>query len=179
MQKTFSDGTPQSNEHDSEIPQEGIVDYSRFGGNNDSNASIDANNFEENGGIDLGGGKSLCRFFQRGSCRYGESCRYSHESSAPISVQKFGVLTHPKSATPCRFFAKGYCRYGDDCKFAHGGGRFHHDNGITSVNEPDGMPRGEWAKLSGEDVNDMMSQGVKPWDEDAQVLEVMNQSHLF
>ncbi|CAG8501880.1 14136_t:CDS:2 [Acaulospora morrowiae] len=178
MQKPYSDSTSQSKEHESEIPQGNVTDSVKFGSDNNSNASIDAKHeqersleesLEENGIIDQNSEKPLCRYFQRGFCRYNEDCRYSHERSAPVSVPRFGVLTHPKSTTPCRFFSKGYCRYGDDCRFAHGSGRFHYGSGIAPVNEPD-MSHGEWSRFPGEDVN-MLSQVVRPWDEDTQVLE--------
>ncbi|EIE26681.1 hypothetical protein COCSUDRAFT_12361, partial [Coccomyxa subellipsoidea C-169] len=48
----------------------------------------------------------LCRFHTQGNCRYGSSCRYSHDlSSVPSQV--------------CSYFLAGYCAYGRRCHFAH------------------------------------------------------------
>lgn len=54
--------------------------------------------------------KTLCRFFARGTCRDGASCRFAHDLSAPPA---------PKTK-PCEFFFKlGRCRFGDGCSFSH------------------------------------------------------------
>ncbi|KAI9022109.1 hypothetical protein DFJ74DRAFT_723241 [Hyaloraphidium curvatum] len=50
-----------------------------------------------------------CRFFARGRCRAGDSCRFSHSA-----------LGAPE---PCRFFASGACRFGERCRFAHDAGQ--------------------------------------------------------
>lgn len=89
-----------------------------------------------------------CRFFQRGYCRYGESCRFQHSPSAALTSAAAGI-SNPKeeekdkdstmaseveeekkteeggsrpentSSVPCRFFQRGYCRYGESCRFRH------------------------------------------------------------
>ncbi|XP_030077542.1 probable E3 ubiquitin-protein ligase makorin-1 [Microcaecilia unicolor] len=46
----------------------------------------------------------LCRNFIRGACRWGQSCRFSHDR---------------KSSQICRFFQNGFCGYGDRCSFQH------------------------------------------------------------
>ncbi|CCF48454.1 uncharacterized protein UHO2_07028 [Ustilago hordei] len=55
--------------------------------------------------------KQPCPFFQRGICRFGDACKYSHTTSPHDSgsVQKL----------PCHAFARGACRYGNWCKFSH------------------------------------------------------------
>ncbi|CAG8762586.1 6152_t:CDS:1 [Cetraspora pellucida] len=111
MQKPFR-------EHEGELFQEETA-TEPININNGISDSVTNNNHEQMDDIEPNDEKYLCRFFQRGICRYSEGCRYSHETSAPVSTPKFGVLTHPRSTTPCRFFVKGYCRYGEDCKFAH------------------------------------------------------------
>ncbi|KAG9296104.1 hypothetical protein G9A89_011957 [Geosiphon pyriformis] len=93
--------------------------------------------------------KLLCRFFQKGICRYGLICRYSHDNGAPVSVPTYGLLPHPKSFTQCRFFVKGYCRYGEECKFAHQNGNINEqvigsvdqeiDGNIYTINDTDDL----------------------------------------
>ncbi|XP_027300731.3 uncharacterized protein [Anas platyrhynchos] len=48
--------------------------------------------------------RPLCRNFARGFCRWGRSCRFSHD---------------PKSAPRCRYFQSGACGYGERCSFQH------------------------------------------------------------
>ncbi|XP_063274655.1 probable E3 ubiquitin-protein ligase makorin-1 isoform X2 [Prinia subflava] len=53
---------------------------------------------------EAGGVRPLCRNFARGSCRWGQSCRFSHDR---------------KSAQVCRYFQRGICRYGEQCSYQH------------------------------------------------------------
>uniref|UniRef100_F6TC43 RING-type E3 ubiquitin transferase n=1 Tax=Xenopus tropicalis TaxID=8364 RepID=F6TC43_XENTR len=48
--------------------------------------------------------KVRCRAFNRGSCRWGENCRFSHE-------RKFAQI--------CRHFQNGFCVYGEKCSYQH------------------------------------------------------------
>ncbi|XP_029429881.1 probable E3 ubiquitin-protein ligase makorin-1 [Rhinatrema bivittatum] len=48
--------------------------------------------------------RAPCRNFIRGACRWGQSCRFSHDR---------------KSSQICRFFQNGFCGYGDRCSFQH------------------------------------------------------------
>nr|XP_033775182.1 probable E3 ubiquitin-protein ligase makorin-2 [Geotrypetes seraphini] len=48
--------------------------------------------------------RALCRNFIRGACRWGQSCRFSHDR---------------KSSQICRFFQNGFCGYGERCSFQH------------------------------------------------------------
>jgi len=165
-QKTYTDGV-QAQHEEGEFPQEPLHDPSSsdIPIANVLNPSGEATSPEVLSAGDSGV-KPYCRFFQRGYCRYGDDCRYSHDESAPISVPKFGVLPHPRSATPCRFFQKGFCRYGEQCKFAHqnglisgGGGRFHQGN--TNGLHLD-------APTVGSPTNVMTAPNGKTWDEDSQ-----------
>ncbi|XP_054032257.1 E3 ubiquitin-protein ligase makorin-1-like [Dryobates pubescens] len=47
-----------------------------------------------------GGVRPLCRNFARGFCRWGQSCRFSHDR---------------KSAQVCRYFQSGFCSHGERC----------------------------------------------------------------
>ncbi|XP_064328092.1 E3 ubiquitin-protein ligase makorin-2-like [Phalacrocorax carbo] len=48
--------------------------------------------------------RPLCRNFARGSCRWGQNCRFSHDR---------------KSAHICRYFQSGLCSYGERCSYEH------------------------------------------------------------
>ncbi|XP_072701138.1 uncharacterized protein [Ciconia boyciana] len=48
--------------------------------------------------------RPLCRNFARGSCRWGQNCRFSHDR---------------KSAQICRYFQSGFCSYGERCSYQH------------------------------------------------------------
>ncbi|GES91313.1 zinc finger CCCH domain-containing protein 55 isoform X1 [Rhizophagus clarus] len=169
-----------------EIPQEEPSNIS-----NENDESISNNNIDTNIGeaseatVERRSDIPLCRYFARGICRYGENCRYSHDDqleqngqgqgfqNGDNEVQKFGVLTHPRSSTPCRFFAKGYCRYGDDCKFSHNGNnnnRFQ-TNGLVVPNGGIVHPPphyqqsyGEWNSYPPDGDNNV----IRTWDEDSQ-----------
>ncbi|XP_069489570.1 probable E3 ubiquitin-protein ligase makorin-1 [Ambystoma mexicanum] len=45
-----------------------------------------------------------CRNFSRGACRWGQTCRFSHDR---------------KSSQICRHFQNGFCCYGDRCSYQH------------------------------------------------------------
>ncbi|XP_053249076.1 probable E3 ubiquitin-protein ligase makorin-1 [Podarcis raffonei] len=45
-----------------------------------------------------------CRNFARGTCRWGQNCRFSHDR---------------KSTQICRYFQNGFCDYGDRCSYQH------------------------------------------------------------
>jgi len=56
--------------------------------------------------------KIMCKFFGRGLCNEGTSCRFSHEG-AQDSAANTGML--------CPWFAKGFCNEGDACPYIHDG----------------------------------------------------------
>uniref|UniRef100_A0A8C3NXQ1 RING-type E3 ubiquitin transferase n=1 Tax=Cyanoderma ruficeps TaxID=181631 RepID=A0A8C3NXQ1_9PASS len=81
--------------------------------------------------------RPLCRNFARGSCRWGQSCRFSHDR---------------KSAQVCRYFQRGVCRYGEHCSYQHiqeepapVGTQYsvmpHHHRGQEPGTEPTAMDR--------------------------------------
>lgn len=72
----------------------------------------------------------LCRFWQKGSCHYGDRCRYQHVGSpGPVG----GIpsdMPSGKGMQVCRDFLRGQCSYGASCRYSHsedfqkgGGGR--------------------------------------------------------
>jgi len=58
---------------------------------------------------------NVCRTFRaKGSCRFGDECRYSHvvDPQAPPRVMGDGI---------CHTFRdQGECKFGDECRFKHG-----------------------------------------------------------
>ncbi|KAJ6640459.1 hypothetical protein lerEdw1_013714 [Lerista edwardsae] len=51
-----------------------------------------------------GSSRVPCRNFARGSCRWGQNCRFSHDR---------------KSTQICRYFQNGFCGHGDRCSYQH------------------------------------------------------------
>lgn len=47
---------------------------------------------------------SVCRFYYKGNCKYGNKCKFAH------------TLSDMKA---CEFYNKGCCKYGTRCKFLH------------------------------------------------------------
>mmetsp|Transcript_25634 Transcript_25634/g.73699 ORF Transcript_25634/g.73699 Transcript_25634/m.73699 type:complete len:766 (+) Transcript_25634:50-2347(+) len=82
----------------------------------------------------------VCRDFERGCCKFGTACRFSHElrelrpKPAPVVVvppamplRGPGLPDHREPDVSskyktmlCRHFARGSCQMGLDCQFAHG-----------------------------------------------------------
>jgi hypothetical protein len=52
--------------------------------------------------------KRPCAQFQRGTCHFGDACKYSHEAGPASS----------KTAL-CHFFANGKCYHGNNCNYSH------------------------------------------------------------
>lgn len=84
---------------------------------------------------------SPCRFFAAGNCRYGQSCRYSHnDSGAPIAPIRKELPSQP-SSLPCRFFASGKCKFGHKCLYYHSQQALNRNqNRLTPASPPPGSP---------------------------------------
>lgn len=61
--------------------------------------------------------RSICPFFLRNRCAYGNECIRSHSLQAPGVAETIRV-SKPTSI-PCKFFAQGYCRLGNRCRYSH------------------------------------------------------------
>jgi len=61
----------------------------------------------------------LCRYFQQGSCRFGDQCRYAHDGAPG----KGAPPPPPGDDRPlCTYFLAGNCHFGESCRFSHGTG---------------------------------------------------------
>ena len=68
---------------------------------------------------------SFCKFDQRGSCRFGDSCKNLHKLAPKMGQGHKPVV----GLARCLFFAKGHCIKGDTCKFSHSVGNELHSLG--------------------------------------------------
>jgi len=59
----------------------------------------------------LGAPMTPCRHYQRGYCRLGDKCGFSHTEGGPPTRTKSSL---------CRHYERGLCLRGDTCFFAHG-----------------------------------------------------------
>ncbi|KAI0159807.1 hypothetical protein GGR57DRAFT_490739 [Xylariaceae sp. FL1272] len=59
---------------------------------------------------------TCCIFFQRGKCRNGDSCRFSH---APAPSPDAGAQPDSRSLVSCKFYNKGNCNKGQECPYRH------------------------------------------------------------
>jgi hypothetical protein len=76
-----------------------------------------------------------CRFFAKGTCRFGTSCRKSHavaktsfSESTSHNANATTHSTHDQTTARkehenfnrrCKFFSEGRCMYGESCKYQH------------------------------------------------------------
>lgn len=66
--------------------------------------------------------KEACRNFQRGQCRFGANCRFSHVNSSNDtnnSNRSNNATKKFKVNKPCFNFRDGKCTFGDQCRFLH------------------------------------------------------------
>jgi len=64
-----------------------------------------------------------CRYHEKGMCKKGENCLFSHDGQAPPSEKPW----QPMSNTHCKYFAKqGWCKNGEWCAF------FHHEEDLAN-----------------------------------------------
>ncbi|KAK0213098.1 hypothetical protein DFS33DRAFT_1249741 [Desarmillaria ectypa] len=61
----------------------------------------------------------VCQPFLRGSCRFGDSCRFSHQARRTGSIPVTSSNPTVSPSSPCIFFAQGMCRKGEACTFLH------------------------------------------------------------
>ena len=62
-----------------------------------------------------------CRqFATKGSCRFGNNCRYSHDAPEPAPGRSCAKPAVKGGSQVCRMFKKqGRCRFGANCRFTH------------------------------------------------------------
>ena len=69
-----------------------------------------------------------CKFHQKGLCRNGSGCPFSHSGSsvqrpeAATKIRTFALTNaSQRMSTPCHFFLEGRCMKGDKCPHRHEG----------------------------------------------------------
>ena len=79
-----------------------------------------------------GKGNLPCFDFQKGICRRGTECRFSHSAGDSSRSPSRGYSRQPErdhfsgakwKREICRDYSRGTCRYGDSCRHVHGDGR--------------------------------------------------------
>ncbi|ORX90270.1 hypothetical protein K493DRAFT_318075 [Basidiobolus meristosporus CBS 931.73] len=65
------------------------------------------------------GSPSVCRFFMKGYCRFGNSCRFSHQGLGLPQGQPEPYLGRRNPMPTCRFWLQGNCRFGNQCRYEH------------------------------------------------------------
>eukprot|EP00397_Hematodinium_sp_SG-2012_P069263 GEMP01117689.1.p1 GENE.GEMP01117689.1~~GEMP01117689.1.p1 ORF type:complete len:110 (+),score=25.35 GEMP01117689.1:34-363(+) len=81
-----------------------------------------------------GGGGQCFDFRDKGSCRFGDDCKFTHEGAGGGGGQGYGKggsygggkgyggKSGGGGGGPCYDYRdRGNCRFGDDCKFSHDG----------------------------------------------------------
>lgn len=64
------------------------------------------------------GNQPACRFYARGTCNYGTSCRFSHDGTT--TAPTIGKVSSSRpSHKSCRDFQRGHCARGKACLFSH------------------------------------------------------------
>jgi hypothetical protein len=54
-----------------------------------------------------------------GTCRFGASCRFSHDSPTPVRQIHGGGASFQQKPELCKMFQVGRCRFGDKCRHVH------------------------------------------------------------
>lgn len=67
---------------------------------------------------------ALCRFFAKGFCSNGDSCKFIHEPSTSTGQHLAPIApvfstTEKLNAPSCHFFLQGKCNKGNECRYSH------------------------------------------------------------
>ncbi|KAK9765745.1 hypothetical protein K7432_005681 [Basidiobolus ranarum] len=60
---------------------------------------------------------SVCRFFMKGYCRFGNSCRFTHQGLGQSQPEL--PLNSYNPMPTCRYWLQGNCRFGNQCRYEH------------------------------------------------------------
>lgn len=88
---------------------------------------------------------AICGNWQRGYCKHGEACQFSHpEKEFGSSSTKRGpadLMRHNFKTAVCRLFSSGTCAHGSRCMFAHGPGELRSPGMPLSKDEEEMVQR--------------------------------------
>ena len=64
----------------------------------------------------------LCAFFKNGTCRFGAACKYVHDNTNVTTITNVTNVTNTNKETHdtvCKHFQTGECKFGNKCKYLH------------------------------------------------------------
>ena len=71
----------------------------------------------------------ICKFYLMGTCKYGNSCLYSHKNSNIKEEEEKKETLTSKNNEICKFYKMGFCKYGKFCSYLH---EESEENGIIN-----------------------------------------------
>jgi len=88
---------------------------------------------------------TMCGNWQRGYCKHGDACQYSHPdkefASASTKRGPADLMRHNFKTAVCRLFSTGTCAHGARCMFAHGPGELRSPGMPLSKDEEEMVQR--------------------------------------
>ncbi|XP_042060931.1 zinc finger CCCH domain-containing protein 55-like [Salvia splendens] len=112
----------------------------------------------------------LCRNFVKGSCRWGDGCKFSHHDETSVEGTKLSSSTYRNRNPPCKYFLAGNCDR-DNCKFSHEDPNFNRLEGrLGKVNSDRGSrDNGRGSRDNDRRLHDKVNKRDdprwEPWDE--------------
>lgn len=76
-----------------------------------------------------GARKSVCKFYQEGKCKNGDTCPFVHPAPGSVvsSISSMRSISGVDDSSVCVFYKRGECKFGDKCKS-------HHPGGLEGIN---------------------------------------------
>ena len=82
---------------------------------------------------------TLCKYYLKGLCRFGDKCRYVHEKSETRRKQ----MNHSEEKIPkCKFYERGRCKFNEKCRYIHNDGMTNNNQHTTKSEMMDFLGKG-------------------------------------